>query len=446
MDPSTVYFGAMIGYWVFRGIKSWLEEAEHSTNVAGPVEPQQARLLPTSITKTTEEHPAPRYTSVSDLIRNTYISYSKLRCYQECPHKFRLTYLDGAREDRSPFTGDGKTFHKHAESTLRSFIGCSVREAQDRVATRDRRLRRLFQYLPQDSYIKAVEHRLGFTLHEVRYFGIVDLVICDSDGTIRLVDYKTGHNPKIHIEQLELYCMPILLRSAEARVRCSFILVDTDKHVYWEVGPGNRNDVIRNLVRRVNALIFDTQLKPFINTKCKDCTVAQACTHRNGRHSPERPVPTLTSGIRGAASRMRDLDKRNSKKLPDATRGPTNGGSFHAVVGKAEYRCAETGRVIAVGERHFTTHKGQRLCVTGFQKRFPGLPLPAERLRGSTQRQGSTAKSFQPVVGKAEYKCVETGRVIPIGERHFTTHKGERLCVAGFRKRFPDFHFTGGQR
>lgn len=440
MDLSTLYLGACIGYWVFQGIKSWLQEGENSGQNLCTSDIRQPELSAGALLQraTPEQGSRKQYASAADLIRDTYVSYSKLRRYQECPHKFYLTYLTGICEDESPFTGDGKVFHEYAESTLTPFVGDSIAEAKQEVG-RDRRLRRLLRHLPEDSEIQAIEHRLRFTLRGIHYFGIVDLILTDADGVTHLVDYKTGQNPKIHLEQLELYCMPVLLRSVETRIRCSFILVDTDCHVQWEVGPGNRNTVIRNLIRRVNALTRDTQLKPFVNSRCKDCTVSYACSHRDAPHSAKRPVPTLTSGVRGASARMGELRRAKFTKSRTKTRGPCNARSFRAVVGKADYRCAETGRVISVGERHFTTHKGERLCVAGFQQRFPGLSLPAERIRRSGVRGHGDAKSFHPVVGKRDYMCTETGRLIPTGERHYATHKGKRLCVAGFQKRFPGF-------
>ena len=115
-------------------------------------------------------------------------------------------------EDESQFTGEGKYFHEYAETTLKPLVGYSISEAQRNIDTHDRRVQCLFRNLPPDSRIKAVEHKLAFTLRDIRYFGIVDLVISDSDGTIRLVDYKTGKNPRIHLEQLELYSLPVLLK------------------------------------------------------------------------------------------------------------------------------------------------------------------------------------------------------------------------------------------
>lgn len=397
MDSSTLYLGACVGYWVFQGIKSWLQEAEKSDQNPCVSGAQQAESSASALPQraTSELRARRQYASASDLIHDTYISYSKLRRYHECPHKFRLMYLAGTSEGESPFTGDGKVFHEYAESTLKSYIGHSIAETMRDVG-RDRRLRRLLHHLPRDSRIEAIEHRLHFRLRGIHYFGIIDLILSDADGVTRIVDYKTGHNPKIHLEQLELYCLPVLLGSTEARVRCSFVLVDTDCHVYWEVGRSNRNAVIGNLIRRVNALMSDTEMKPFVNSHCGNCTVSYACGHKNGTRSTKRPVPTLTSGIRGAARRMRELRQAHLAQSEDRIHRPSNARSFHAVVGKKEYHCAETGRPISIGERHFTTHKGERLCVAGFQQRFPGLPLPTERHQGTTSAQHEDTRAPNP--------------------------------------------------
>ena len=59
------------------------------------------------------------------------MSYSRLRYHAECPHKFRLAYLDGHREVSSDrFTGEGSRFHEHCE-TLAMADGTITEEHDD---------------------------------------------------------------------------------------------------------------------------------------------------------------------------------------------------------------------------------------------------------------------------------------------------------------------------
>lgn len=397
VDPITgLYLTGLAGYWIFRGLKS-LGAQQPTSGVASPPRPNPITPLSPQTTSSQTplptkpyvapravELPRPKYYSAAALFDAEYVSYSRLRYYAECPHKFRLAYLEGNREVSSDrFTGDGSRFHEQCASFFGSRAGQTIgtlREQGNRVVA-DSRISFVLSSMPSRTKVIASEHKLRFTLRNTSYYGIVDLIGEDDDGVTRLVDFKTGKDPKPHLEQLELYCLPALLGSAQAVVRCSFILVDAREVITWEVGPHNRNEVIGNLIRRVNHIKADSTFAPFISSKCKDCGLAHACHHRRQSASGSRPSETLTSAKRGSEARKRMAEETKQKREAKPPRRPNNSGSFFAVCGKASWVCDETGEQIQPGELHYTTRKGHRLSANGFRRRFPGVSFPPERQR-----------------------------------------------------------------
>lgn len=394
MEPITgLYLTCLAGYWIFRGLEhlaSQQSDGSGASTARTTPFPQQptAHHIPAPsyvvVPPRVVESPRARYGSASSLFEAEYVSYSRLRYYAECPHKFRLAYLEGHREISSGgFTGDGSRFHEHCESFFGSQSGQTFEALREKHAGEliDRRTRFILSVMPSSSRVVASEHKLRFTLRDTSYFGIVDLIAEDDDGVTRLVDFKTGKTPRPHLEQLELYCLPVLLRSPQATVRCSFVLVDAREIITWEVGPHNRNEVIGNLIRRVNHIRADTAFLPFVSSKCKDCGFAHACHHRRQASTTTRPSETLTSAKRGAEGRRRPVAKIPRSREPMQPRRPQNSASYFAVFGKADYRCDETGDRILTGVLHYATRKGHRLSAVGFRRRFPGVPLPSERPR-----------------------------------------------------------------
>jgi len=383
MDPLTA-IGALcvVGYWVFRTV---CEESEDDATPQRP-KPKVVTPAPTRASQIPETKPTPpKYASVADCICAEYMSYSRLRCYASCPHKFRLAYVEG-RQGSSGYdrTGPGTGFHEYCAATLGDHIGrpipslSEVDEYPDFEEDEDK-FDFIHEAIDPRSKIVAVEHELRFKLRGIDFFGIVDLVLHDHDGVTHLVDYKTGESPRAHLEQLELYCLPVLLASNFATARCSYILVDARETITWEVGPRNRQTVIDNVFRLVDHMMQDRLLPPRISSKCRECGFYGVCHHaRPGASTSSIDWPTLTSAKRGAARRRNELGLRASKRSPKTRTRRTSTKSLFVTVARTPHECDETGRVIQPGEKYFARKNGLRLSIEGFQRRYPGMPLPTK--------------------------------------------------------------------
>lgn len=385
MDPLSLVAVGLVGYWIFRSLQVNVD-AQPRSQTAEPKpqsEPVTAALRE-SLQSETESRPT--YATTAECFKSEYVSFSRLKSYTSCPHRFRLAYLDGKRGVASHFdhTASGKDFHDLCERLFRSQIGEPIRSVED-VRMRDRlgnhsaRLEFLRNSLNPNARIMAVEHELRFAVRGIAFFGIVDLVLRDGDGITHIIDYKTGRSPRSYLEQLEMYCLPVLLAGTNETVRLSFILVDAQECIHWEVGPHNREEVVQNVFRIVDHMLGDAQFPPRISSGCKACSHAHHCQHQRRRKKAVKVTwPTLTPAKRGVSKR-RAREREQSRTNKGALRKYSNSPSYYfAAYAAKAYTCDATGQVINEGDYHFATKNGRRLSVNGFRSRYPNSPFPTQ--------------------------------------------------------------------
>lgn len=397
MDPLTVAALGAVGYWVFHALSDDADEPTQNEPLQLPTPHSQKYTgiyTTVSPTQTVQYHPSRhKFASAESCFRNEYVSYSRLRSYSACPQRFKLAYVDGRSGKYSyPRTGPGKGFHQFCERTLKTAIGKPIPSCRTVGTHTDfpedrKKYDAIRRHLDRKSIIVAVEHELRFRFMDLDYFGIVDLILEDSDGVTHLVDYKTGQNPRPHLEQLELYCLPVLLASHAAKVRCSFVLVDKDERITWDVTAKNRVPLFNNISRMVDHILNDRVFIPNVNSRCKDCGFADICEYyKAGIERAGKPSwPRLTSAKRGARKRQREargLPTRSIGHRSMSTR------SLFAVIGRQAYVCAETGETIPQGDEHYARKNGLRLSKRGFTIRYPGQPFPTQTKAEKYSRHG----------------------------------------------------------
>lgn len=395
MDPMSVLVVGAIGYWVFRALTE------------GQARPPTDRSRHLGHLQSDELHPPVKrrsFTSAAECFSAEYVSYSRLRCYSTCPHKFRLAYLKGVQqEDYFGRMSPGKDFHTWCEHRLRPHIGeymptpnrpnvpYIIDEAEDRYSF-------IYEAIGPNATILAVEHELRYTVQGINFFGIVDLVVRDADGITHLVDFKTGGNPRCHLEQLEMYCLLVLLDSSSIGARCSFLLVDCRKRVTWDLRARDRDRdrVVENIFRIVKHMRDDTEFAPNTGSHCRECGVGHECEHRDSRRkSVERTWPRLTPAKSGVARLKREAAKQTGGSTRRRGSGSKQGRaagtkSLFMAVAQKEYKCDETGATIQIGEQHVARKNGCRLSMAGFHKRFPGVPLPSKNQKQLYRKRSSS--------------------------------------------------------
>jgi len=139
------------------------------------------------------------------------LSFTKLRLFRECPWKYRLRMVEGRRSPLTPAASLGlslhrtlECFHRHEAPEEADLWDCYEKRfmssgypdeaARDKWRGKGRRI--LEAYLEDErerrTVIVAVEREFVYPLgrHEVR--GMIDRMDRHPDGSLELIDYKTG--------------------------------------------------------------------------------------------------------------------------------------------------------------------------------------------------------------------------------------------------------------
>lgn len=167
-------------------------------------------------------------------------SYSRIRCFEDCPYKFFLTYVKCCEEEKRFFASYGSFVHAILASYLNGEL-CKAELAQFYLMHFKEEVLgkapsgKVFARYFDDGYryfsdcefntegILAVEEFRGFKIGEHSFVGVMDYVRQNKDGSLVLGDHKSKDlKPRTHkrkptksdkeldtyLEQLYLYCMP----------------------------------------------------------------------------------------------------------------------------------------------------------------------------------------------------------------------------------------------
>lgn len=168
-------------------------------------------------------------------------SYSRIRCFEDCPYKFFLTYIKCCPEERRFFASFGSFMHAileryllgelHKDELTGFYLQNFRNEVQGRAPTEkvfSNYFNSGYRYLsdcnfPTDNVI-AVELPVDFDVNGNNFTGIIDYVLRTGDGKLILGDHKsralkprsnrkkpTQSDKELdkYFEQLYLYCKPI---------------------------------------------------------------------------------------------------------------------------------------------------------------------------------------------------------------------------------------------
>jgi RecB family exonuclease len=293
----------LAGYWIFRGLealvrndeqaKAAVQESELKAEIdrlkAAPAQAQKPLVIPTSGGKALRAPTAARYTDAKSLFGSEYVSFTRLTTFEKCPNKFKLTYLEGFRQedrDQSRQAKSGGDFHAVCEDLFGRYKDQPLgRALEDPVVSKEPRIRKVLEAASADSQILASELELRFRANGREFLGYVDLALELPDSTVGLIDFKTGYRderfPPDPI-QMDIYSMPELLLRPARRVRLAFVLVDADRTDAWTNGPENRDEVIQRVRKRIVAVERETIFPPKPSGLCQYCHVREMCEAGGG--------------------------------------------------------------------------------------------------------------------------------------------------------------------
>lgn len=248
------------------------------------------------------------------IIRNTlpadplgdYLSYSRLRAFHECPHKFRLKYILGRTGDESRMrVGSGKMFHEWLELVLTPHQGRRFPHAVLKQAPTEHRQRALTlaARINEGCELVAIEQEVRYSIGGVPVLRYIDILYREPGGTLVICDVKTGKTPKIHIEQLEMYAIQLLEK--ERGIRLEYHLVDCGELVWWRVGAQQRQQLWSDLRDNAAAIRSERAFAPIPGGHCSSCQFYDECDHagRSRGKPSELRLVQLRTAKRGAKQR-----------------------------------------------------------------------------------------------------------------------------------------------
>lgn len=396
MDLIGLAIAALIGYAIF-------SEDEETRKKREAAEEAYRQQEPTDSTIDAEDQGSgTSFATSSDCFEAEYLSFSRLGTYAACPRRFKLLYLDKQKTQSKWFFGRGKLFHASIASYLSDYLGQPVPDMQTASLLAEIDSQEAIhgwakdykaelklddpadfvcRTLPRDAEVIGVEHELSYTVGDIKFYGIVDLALRYPDGSVELIDFKTGKRSPTR-EQLELYCLPFAQMPQAKPVRLRYILADKKYHHCWSVTPRRAGKLAKHFRGLVERILKDFSFNPVRGSHCSSCGVSVACMlsdsygglydrrsykprvklTRMRRRKPNINPFTYSETAEKAAER--------AKKRRASTRR-RGGRSFGLVRAKSMYVCCRSGETISPGELHFANHSGRRMTLEAFEEAFP---------------------------------------------------------------------------
>ncbi|UCG75954.1 MAG: PD-(D/E)XK nuclease family protein [Gemmatimonadota bacterium] len=262
-----------------------------------------------------------------------YLSQTGMGTYERCPQKWKLHYIDGHPTKPNRFLNLGSAVHAALEAFYQGRIAepakldemiaafeaelepAAYANAEESAAARADGLRmiRAFHaaHAPQFRPALLVEDLLRFELDGVPVVAKIDRVD-KLDGTVRIVDYKSGFRPPRldevrQSEQLTLYQVAVerVLGLEVAAVG----LYHVPSQTLFEVpahGP-ERVEALRRRVLRVARGIEQADFEPRPGRHCSWCDFRESCpawAHEYPENWEQTPLPPTPS--HAEASRLAD--------------------------------------------------------------------------------------------------------------------------------------------
>lgn len=244
------------------------------------------------------------------------LSYSRLATYHDCPKKFELRYVRKLDEPQHWYLSYGKSVHAVLEKLLR----CQVREdglfypdgetlfpvsladlldeswsssgfssPMQEQREKRRALRVLSAYMPvfrstwqQTMYAERV---VTASFQGVPFTGIVDRIDRVSDGTVRVVDYKSGrprHAATLSLHRLQVALYASALNQSSEFQGSHFILQTyyLRENLKAELDDGAEDCMAQSLVfvERTARKIANGDFRTRAGGKCFSCDYRGVCT------------------------------------------------------------------------------------------------------------------------------------------------------------------------
>ena len=203
------------------------------------------------------------------------LSYSGLSTFQQCPNKFRLTYIKGLRSASTSLALElGSLCHSILEDKLQNkqgfiekfkteFAKLATKYPEDIKKYDDKYNIFLNRLERKEDDLEVIHVEKGFTLdfktHQIR--GFIDIVLRDKEGNYIVRDYKTNKDlyKKADLEnslQLGIYALAVEQLFGVQPVRLEYDMVF---HGRTQIATYDKEAVIKKINSILDAIDFSTE-------------------------------------------------------------------------------------------------------------------------------------------------------------------------------------------
>jgi putative RecB family exonuclease len=116
---------------------------------------------------------------------------------------------------------------------------------------------------------------------DVTLFGRTDRIDEEPDGTLHIVDYKTGAHPgDVDASQLHLYAIMVERKLERTVSRASFWYLGDDSMWTAELTPEDKEKALAGVLAAVRQMQMEEDFEPTVAPHCADCPYLYTCAVR----------------------------------------------------------------------------------------------------------------------------------------------------------------------
>jgi putative RecB family exonuclease len=117
---------------------------------------------------------------------------------------------------------------------------------------------------------------------EVTLFGRMDRIDEEPDGTLHIIDYKTGSHPgDVDASQLQLYAIMVESKLERTVSRASFWYLDGGSVWTTKLRPADKEQTLARALAAVEDMQREREFEPTIAPHCAGCPYLYTCAVRD---------------------------------------------------------------------------------------------------------------------------------------------------------------------
>ena len=209
----------------------------------------------------------------------TAASYSRHHAYTQCPFRAKLKYIDKLEEPTGPPLIRGSKIHKLAEDYVTARIGVRVPDELKTFSDEFKALRKLKQPVLveiQWAFKKDWSECTWFD-YETYCRVMLDAVVTNKDGSMQIIDYKTGKVREEQKEQLELYAIAGLIMFPEVEsISAEFWYLDHGVEIKETYHRKDLKKMQKKWDKNFRPMLNDKQFAPRPGNACRWCHFKKA--------------------------------------------------------------------------------------------------------------------------------------------------------------------------